>query len=133
MLLMGLWSSYIYEKDTVSLADCVNNPAKYDLQPVELYNDTVVAGKDTTGITINSRGIVFPVKFKDEINRILKGEYISLLAVFHKEGYLEAEKYHIHKHRRIKMATSNIAAFVFIVLFFFRFRFNPDKFIFEDK
>lgn len=135
LVIMGLWNSHKYMTDEMTLSKCKADPVRYNLQLIKIKQDATVTNTTEDSITVNSRGITIPVKFPDNeiIEKSLTGEFISILGVFHKEGYLEAEKYHVHRHRRIKVLVSTIPVLVFLMIFIANFKFNFKRFIFENR
>jgi hypothetical protein len=133
----GLYSQNRYNKRVVDLKKCINEPMKYDNRIVHIVHDAMILDTAMDRFTIESRGVVIPVVFKQPIDlaksSVAVNDYISLTAVFHKEGYLTGKRYHLHKYRRLKMYSSLIIAIVFFILFIRYFKFNFKKFIFEER
>ncbi|MFC2061951.1 hypothetical protein ACFLUV_05510 [Elusimicrobiota bacterium] len=133
LIIMGLWN--LNNSVEIKLSDCLADPAAYNLTELKIANDAVILNVKYNSFTILSRGNTIPVKItgNQRINESAVGRYISLAAVYHKEGYLEMKKYHVHYFRRIKMLVSVIIAAIISIIFLLNYRFDFKKLVFEEK
>lgn len=73
------------------------------------------------------------VTVKGDASSLKKGDFISLKAVFKKEGFLELKELHMHKNELIVFFLSAISPFIVAFFFFKEFKFNFKKLLFEEK
>lgn len=135
LVLMGLLNAYVLYIGYPMLTEYVKDPEKYDLNVVKMYNDAVVVDAEENGFTINYYGLIMPVKYNGNpvIDKTMKNQRLSIRAIFHKEGYLEANKVHIHKYRYVKVYTSLFAVLMIFIVFISNYKFNVSKFTFEER
>jgi hypothetical protein len=107
---------------TVTLAMCLARPDRYDGRRIEVANETIVQDIFADGFTIRYLGHIVTVK--GDTTGVKKGEFLSLVIVFHKEGWLELEKFHIAIYRRWKIWVSVLPVILFAILFFRQYRFD---------
>jgi len=114
---------------TITLQMCLNDPAAFDSTLIEISAETVVTKITPTGFVIRQMGRQVPVIGQNKGIRV--NEFISLLAVFHKEGWLELVRFHIAKKRRLKIVVSILPVPIVLLIFFrqYRFRFRTFEFI----
>lgn len=134
MIIAGLYNDYIYKRDVIELSDCMADPVKYDGEILEINLDAKIMDITEGSFTLNYRGNIIPVlQSTSGPAEFSIGDYISILGVFHKEGYLEMKKYHIHRFRNLKIVSSLIMALFFPLIFIILFRFDFRKVYFEYK
>jgi hypothetical protein len=66
------------------------------------------------------------------IQELNKNDHIDIVAIFHKEGYLELKEFHVRKFRRSKIFLSILPILFVTWLFFRRYRFDKAKGIFVE-
>jgi hypothetical protein len=116
----------------LSYGECLANPGACDGRLVAGFREPMVGAIRSDGFELMQRGFR-PVFVKTDTAGLKKGEFISLRAVFHKQGYLTATVAKIASRRREKMGLSLIPAVLGCVLFFRRFRFRPRRMEFEVR
>jgi hypothetical protein len=107
---------------TVTLAMCLAEPDRYDGCRIEVANETIVQDIFAHGFTVRYLGN--SVTVKGDTTGVRKGEFLSLVVVFHKQGWLELEKLHIAIYRRWKIWVSVLPVILFAILFVRRYRFD---------
>jgi hypothetical protein len=134
VLLMALVALIWYgaaHNPTVTLAMCLAEPERYDGRRIEVANETVVQDILDHGFTIRYLGKTILVK--GETAGVKKGEFLSLIAVFHKEGWLELEKFHIAIYRRWKIWVSVLPVILFAFMFVRRYRFDFGRMLWQER
>ena len=98
----------------------MSNPLKYNEKEILLEQDVVVSRifKDQFELSQNGKKIMVT----GMVQGLSVNDYISIRAVFHKEGYLTIKEAQIMKLRRLKMFMSLCAAGFVGVLFLRRYR-----------
>ena len=62
-----------------------------------------------------------------------EGDIVSVKSIFRKDGFLELEEIHIHKHYYLQWYAS-LLPIPFVILFFFKeFKFKPQRLEFERR
>ncbi|MFC2092076.1 hypothetical protein ACFLTD_04815 [Elusimicrobiota bacterium] len=135
LVIFGIYSQAMYQRKVVDIEKCLASPLVYDKKLIEIKHDAVVAGIKDDGFSIYVRGNMVHAVYDgtDDSWKDSLGEYISIRAVFHKEGYVEADAYHIHKQRRLKMAFSIIPVLIICFIFFKYYRFDLNNMCFGEK
>jgi len=112
----------------------MSDPEMHDGTQLELGPDTVIIGLTEDGLTVYYRGYRLPVIYKEGgIGEDAVGVYVSILGIFHRDGYIEAKKLHVHRKRKLKMAVSVITVLGLTVMFGLCYRFDFRKLVFEEK
>jgi hypothetical protein len=107
----------------ITLKMCLDNPDRYDGMTIEVGGEATIGDRLADGFTIVFLGEV--VRVKGSHPHLRKREYLSLIAVFHKEGpWLEAIDIHIAKYRRTKIVLSVLPVIAVGLLFVKRYRFD---------
>jgi hypothetical protein len=107
----------------ITLKMCLDNPERYDGVTIEVGGEATVGERLRDGFTIVYLGEI--VRVKGTHPHLRKREYLSLIAVFHKEGpWLEAIDIHIARYRRMKIALSILPVIAVGLLFVKRYRFD---------
>ncbi len=115
----------------VNLEMCLNQPDKYDGQTISIGTEITVDKIFPDGFTIKQFGHI--VKVKGHAENLAPADFITLSAVFHQEGWLELESYHVAKKRRFKIFLSVFPALFVIYLFFRSFAFDYKRFVFVER
>jgi len=98
----------------------MSNPLKYDEKEILLEQDVVVSRILKDQFELSQKGKKIMVT--GMVQGLSVNDYISIRAVFHKEGYLTIKEAQIMKLRRLKMFMSLCAAGFVGVLFLRRYR-----------
>ena len=130
-LLLMIWLSwYGKENDpTITLQMCLKEPRRYDNAIIEVGTEATVDSLTKDGFILKQMGKKIKVVGSDK--DLKTGEYISLLAVFHNEGWLELKKIHVAKNRRLKILTSLLPVLLVFYFFFRHYRFHCQTFEFR--
>ena len=131
LFLLSLYNYFRFDKTTVSLHDCLKNPEKYDLQTLNIFQDAKIVDIYDNGFHVFVRGDVILVKKMIDSKNI--GKYISIHAVFHKEGFLEIINYHVYSGRKLRMLLSIFMTLLILYIFLKKYAFNFRKFEFRIK
>lgn len=115
VMLVGLLIYGKISNPAVTLKMCFQNPEKYDGKTLFLGSAITIKTILHDGFEINQFDRV--VKVKGAATGIAAGDYISLIAIFHREGWLELVDYHVAEKRRYKILVSLLP--VALALFFF--------------
>ncbi|MBN2103737.1 hypothetical protein JW835_06830 [bacterium] len=115
----------------LKLSTCLEHPEKYDGQRVTYIREPKIEKVTPEGFILNHGGDTLPVIA--DTTGLKANEYIGLVAIFHKEGYLEAVDMVISKNRRYKILLSVIPVLLTAFLFFRSFKINWKTMQFEMK
>jgi len=121
---------YLYHPG-VTLSDCLASPEKYDGVVIEVGNEAKVERVFDDGFTIRQLGN--SVRVFGALEDVQPGEFVLLLARFHKPCTLEAVKIRIAKNRRMKIWLSTIPAVLVAAYFIRRYRFDFRTFYFQER
>ena len=121
---------YLYHPG-VTLSDCLASPEKYDDAVIEVGNEAKVEQVFDDGFTIRQLGR--RVRVTGATKDVRPGEFILLLARFHKPSSLEAVKIHIAKNRRMKIWLSTIPVLLIVAFFIKSYRFDFRNFYFQQR
>ena len=108
-----LWYGKV-KNPTITLQMCLAAPERYDGSLIEVGAEATVAQVTEDGFILQQIGRL--VKVVGAVNNLRVGEFVGLVAVFHRPGWLELKKIHVAKNRRAKIWFSVIPLIV-IVLF----------------
>ncbi len=137
LIIMGLYNEYLSKENIITLSECFNNPVENHLKVIKIAQDAKVINVNESRIEVCYRGDNINVQYNkyktDLLNSEIIGEKISMKTIFHKEGYLELERFHVHKNRVWKVVLSLLTSIVFFILFIKKFKFNIKEFVFEDR
>ena len=103
----------------------------YDGRTIAIGTEITVQEILQDGFTIKQFGHI--IKVKGQAENIAPDDFITLSAVFHKQGWLELKSYHIAKNRRFKIFVSIFPALLVLVIFFKSFRFDFKRFVFTEN
>ncbi len=115
----------------VTLDECLAAPEKYDGAVIEVGREAVVEKVFENGFSIRQLGKSVRVYASTE--NVSPGEFILLLARFHKPCTLEAIHVRVAKRRRAKIWLSAFPALFVLFYFFRRYRFDFHSFYFEER
>lgn len=133
LLICSLAIACHFFKPFIDLETCLSQPERFDGSCIEIYNNTK-AGKIISPNEIELIKGKLHIRVIGPIPENLKiNNFISLKAIFHKEGYLELVQLRIAKGRRIKIIVSIFPVIFVFLLFFKHFKFNMKRFQFEMK
>jgi len=131
MAMLGL---IIYGKvynPAVTLEMCLIQPDKYDGRTIAIGTEITVHEIFPDGFTIKQFGRI--VKVKGRAGNIAPDDFITLSAVFHKQGWLELKSYHVAKKRRFKIFVSIFPALLVVFIFFKSYTFDLKRFVFTER
>jgi len=115
----------------LKLSTCLENPEQYDGRLVTYIREPKIEKVTSDGFILKHGGGTLPVLA--DTTGLRANEYIGLTAIFHQEGYLEAENLVISKNRRYKIILSIIPVFLITILFLQNFKINWKNIHFEIK
>ena len=100
-----------------SIANAVRNPAVYAGRELTLPANTRVLQVLPQGIRVVQRGLQIAVHVPEGMDKqwqawrgkLQAGDYVSLRAILHPEGYLVFREMHIHAGRHLKIWVSILA------------------------
>lgn len=132
LLLLVILVAFGYIKNpAITLSMCLENPAHFDHQIVELGNEATIARLWDGGFTLRQMGLEIPVY--GHHSELALNDYVYLKAVFHQEGHLELVSLRVAKMRRAKIWTSVPPMMLILGMFFFRYRFDFRHFQFTER
>jgi hypothetical protein len=132
-LVLGLLSGYsAFHHPWLSYRDCVSDPVRYDGRLVEEFHEPVIGVLRKDGFELLQRG-EYPIFVSADTAGLVSGEFVSLKAVFHRDGPMVATVALIASRRKEKMALSLLPAALILALFCKIFRFNLKRFEFEPR
>jgi hypothetical protein len=132
-LILVLLSGYgAFHHPWLSYRECVSDPVRYDGRLVEEFHEPVIGAIRKDGFELLQRGEA-PVFVWADTAGLASGEFVSLKAVFHKDGPMAATVAVVASRRKEKMILSLFPAVLIIVLFFRNFRFNTKRLEFESR
>lgn len=106
---------------------CLKEPQRYDGVTLTIGNEAIVHQLTADGFIIKQMGELIPVK-SSKTASLEPGVFVNSIAVFHKEGWLEAKQVRVMKYRRIKIGVSILPVIIITVLFFRHFYFQHWQF-----
>ena len=122
-LLILLCIHFAHHNPWLSLNQCLENPKLHDGRTVTRFREPRIAEIHTEGFLLKQKsGKSIPVIA--DTTGLIPGKYIGLVAVFHKEGYLEAVHLKVSQNRRYKIGLSILPALLVLALFFRFFRWD---------
>jgi len=121
LILLSLHSVYFHP--WIGVAECLQNPDKYDGQLVTHYKEPIVGELYADGFQLLQRHGPSIRVYADTAG-LTTGEYIGIAAVFQKEGDLKAVTLHVAKKRRQKIWVSVIPVLLIGFLLTRYFRLN---------
>ena len=111
---------------------CLENPDRFDGEVIEVGGEATVRDRLPDGFTIEYLGQI--VRVDGTHPHLKKREFLSLIAVFHKEGpWLESLDIHIARYRRLKIVISVLPVIGVGFLLIIRYRFDPGRFEFVER
>jgi hypothetical protein len=129
LLFLGLFSlSYfsVHYHPWISVADCLENPDKYDGAEVTNYHEPLIGEIYADGFDLLQKHNPSIHVYSDTAE-LIEGEYIGLKAIFHKEGYLKVVDLVVARKRREKIWISILPVILigFLLLKYFRLNRSP--------
>ena len=115
----------------VTLRKCVSDPEKYDGSRISVGTEATVANILPNGFVLKQMNLKIPVY--GQVENIAVNEFVNVVAIFHKDGYLELCDIYVAKKRRAKIITSIIPVIVIMILFFKQYRFDFKRLVIEEK
>ncbi len=114
----------------ITLRMCVEDPLRYDGRAIGVGTETTVAALFADGFLIHHMGDTFRVL--GDPGDAEPGDFIQMRAVFHCEGYLELQRLHVAKYRRLKIIVSIAPVVLVAFLFLKHYRFNWGRCLFYE-
>ena len=129
LLLLGLFSlSYfsVHHHPWISVADCLEDPEKYDGAVVTSYHEPIIGEINADGFNLLQKHNP-SIRVYADTTGLIKGEYVGLKAVFRKEGYLKKVELIVARKRREKIWISILPTILigFLLLKYFRLNRSP--------
>ncbi len=118
LILLVLYGRYFHP--FVTLQMCLANPEEYDGFTIDVGNEAVIGEVFQDGFSIEQMGQRVRVFGPTEVAR--PGEFITLNAVFHREGFLVVKEMRVAERRRTKIWLSVFPVLVICFIFLRRFR-----------
>jgi hypothetical protein len=128
LLAMIITLSYIGMRTApwLSVNTCLENPDAYHGRTVTYYREPKVGDIYADGFQLlQKKGP--SIRVYADTTGLIQGEYIGMIATFHRDGYLISQSLRIAKNRRYKIGFSVFPVVIVAVLFFRSFRFNLKK------
>jgi len=115
----------------VTLDMCFKDPARYDGKTLSLGAAITVKEILGDGFSIHQFGRV--VNVKGNASGLTPGDYISIIAVFHKDGWLELVDYHVAKERRYKILISLLPMIMVLCFLCKSFTFDRNSYSLRER
>ena len=132
LLLLALSYFSGHSHPWIALNECLEHPEAYDGQLVTKYEESLIGSIYSDGFQlIQKRGP--SVRVYSDTTGLQTGKNIGLIAVFHKEGYLQAVSLRVSRNRNAKIWISAFPALLVGFLCIRHFRFNRNAFQIELK
>ncbi|MBN1783033.1 hypothetical protein JW948_18000 [bacterium] len=106
----------------LSLETCLNNPGKYDGRTVTYISEPYIREIKPDGFLLQHRAGT--IRVLSDTTGLRVNEYVGLVAVYHREGFLEARQIMISKNRRYKIIFSIFPVLLIAVLLLRHFKMN---------
>lgn len=133
LILVMCYYGYLTGPDSeLTYQDCISDAEYFDGHEISLsfarVSDITPDHFDliTGDETVTVRGNVKALNLK-------KGDFVSLKAIYKKEGFLELKEIHVHTHEFIVFPLSFISLLIVAYFFFKEFKFDFKKLLFENK
>ncbi len=109
----------------ITLQECLLNPERLDMATLTFGNNTKVGKvqKDRFELLngINKIAVI------GSVEGLKTNDYIELISIFHKEGYLELKEIYVRKLRRIKVGVSVVPVLLIAWLVLKQYKFDFEK------
>ena len=125
-----IWYGRVYNP-AITLQQCLADPERYDSARIEVATEAVITAISDDGFMLRQMGK--EIKVVGHSPDLRAGEFVSLTGIYHKEGWIESDKIHVAKKRRVKIAASLLPVLVVLVLFGKKFTFNLRRFEFTPR
>jgi len=129
LIFLIIYSKVSYPHVTLDM--CLKEPDKYDNYSIFIINEITVSKITDNGFLINHEGSDYTVI--GALENVKDNDYLTIRAIFHKEGWLELQQGHVVKNRRLKVYLSAIPVLIIVSLFMLIYRFNFRYFRFEER
>jgi hypothetical protein len=115
-----------YHHPWIKTSDCLKAPEAHDGRLVTRYEEPVVGHIYADGFQLLQKNEP-SIRVYSDTTGLRSGEYISLTATFHREGYLRAVSFRIARHRRYKIWLSVLPVILIGLglLHYYRIQWNP--------
>ena len=122
-LVMVLLSIYGQRNDpSITLSMCLQAPQRYDLQTITIGIETTIKKIEHDNFVVTQMGRDFLVY--GHCAGMRENDFVQLVGIFHKEGWLELESCYVARYRRIKIWISIFPIFLVAGLFFKEWRWH---------
>ncbi|MFB0565714.1 MAG: hypothetical protein ACETWK_08565 [Candidatus Aminicenantaceae bacterium] len=118
-------------RDPVTLDKCLNNPIQYDGKDINVSIEATVVKLLSDGFFVRQMGRA--IRVVGDPQNASVGDFVVMLAVFHKEGYLELKSLRVAKGRRLKVLISIPPALLVLFLLFWTYRFDLRLLLFKER
>jgi hypothetical protein len=131
LLMLGLLAYGKLFNPAVTLEMCLEDPERFDGKLIGVGMEATVVELLSEGFIIREMGKT--IKVIGTAEDIKPGDYITISAVFHKEGWLDLKASYVATYRRLKMVVSLFPALLIIASFFIKYRFDFVQFEFCER
>ena len=122
-VLLILWVRSIFFNPWINLDACLEHPQKYHGRQITQFREPRILEITGDGFILGQKQLP-PVLVRCDTSGLRVQEYVGLVAFFHKDGYLTADRVQIAEKRRIKIWMSTFPLFFVLILFIRYFRFD---------
>ena len=102
---------------SINLRKCLQDPIRFDLQTITIGTETTVKKIEDDHFVISQIGA--DLKIFGTCPEMRENDFVQLVGVFHKEGWLELESCYVARYRRIKIWIS-IFPIIFVGVIFLK-------------
>ena len=129
IILACLYSKSRYEN--LTLHECLTSPGQCEGAVLKLGNNTRTGKVHEDSFEI--RNGADKITVVGSADGLKTNDYIEMIAVFHKEGYLELRDIYVRKLRMIKIVVSVLPVLLTTWLFARRYKFELSRRMFIEK
>lgn len=122
----------VFRHPWTSLNECLKRPERYDGREVNQFREPVIGEIFPDGFTLLQKQGP-SIRVVCDTAGLIRGEYVGIKAVFHKQGYLDRAVLQVAQKRREKMGISIIPVLIVTGLLCYHFRWNARKRWFEKR
>lgn len=115
----------------VTLDMCFKEPARYDGKTLSLGAAITVKEICADGFSIHQFGRI--VNVKGDPAGLAPGDYISIIAIFHQDGWLELVDLHVAKGQRYKILVSLLPVVLVMIFLGASFTFDRKSYSFWER
>lgn len=130
IVLVCLYGWHSRSKCETWFQDGLAEPERFDGKEIVVWSKKV---KFLTEVGFQLKDGKDEIPVRGQIPGLKEGDDVSLIAIFHREGYLELKRFYIHHGRQLKHVVSLPPFLLILILFFKQYRFDWKQKVFMQR